>query len=371
MSTQVRNHHDVHVLGLESSCDETAAAILSWSPADGAQIRSNVVASQHDAHAAYGGVVPEIAARAHAERMDAMIDAAFEQAAVSRDDIGLVAATSGPGLLGGVLVGLLSGEACALAMGAPFVAVNHLAAHALTARLTHDLSFPYLVLLASGGHCQLVSVLGVESYRRLGATLDDALGEAFDKTAKLMGLPFPGGPAIERAAKSGVPTRFPLPRPLAGRSGCDFSFAGLKTAVRTELEALPQVTEQDVADMAASFQHAAVTVTVDRTRGAMAAHARATGEAGRILVASGGVAANAALRSALESLAAQEGWRFVAPPPALCTDNAAMIAWAGLERWRLGATDALGVAPRARWPLDADPAPAASAAGWGMKGAKA
>jgi N6-L-threonylcarbamoyladenine synthase len=337
------------VLGIETSCDETAVAVV-----DGARaIRANVVLSQIDEHTPYGGVVPEIAARAHLAHLTPLVRRALAEAGAGMHDLSAIAATGGPGLIGGVIVGVMTAKGLAAAAGLPFLAVNHLEAHALTARLTHGIDFPFLLLLASGGHCQLLVVEGVGHYRRLGTTIDDAAGEAFDKAAKLLGLGYPGGPAVERAAAGGDPARFALPRPLTGRPGCDFSFSGLKTAVRRTLDALPgPPTERDVRDLAASFQAAAGDCLADRTRRAVAAF-RAQHTAGGALVVAGGVAANRDLRTRLAALAEQAGLPFVAPPPGLCTDNAAMVAWAGVERLRLGLTDDLTFAPRPRWPLDA------------------
>jgi len=347
------------VLGIETSCDETAAAVVS-DAAGGPRIRANLVFSQLEEHRPFGGVVPEIAARSHLEKIDGLVAEALVQAGIGFADLDAVAATTGPGLIGGVMVGMMTAKAVAAVHGKPFVAVNHLEGHALTARLTDDLAFPYLLLLVSGGHCQLLAVEGVGRYRRYGGTIDDAVGEAFDKTAKLLGLGYPGGPAVERAAAEGDPARFALPRPLLGRPGCDFSFSGLKTAVRHALESLGEASARDRADLAASFQAAVAAVLADRTARALERFRAETGLPGPLVVA-GGVAANATLRARLATLAAEGGGRLVAPPPALCTDNAAMIAWAGLERLRLGADDALDFPARPRWPLDelAPPRPAA------------
>ena len=336
------------VLGIESSCDETAAAIV-----DGERrIVAQRIASQDDAHRPYGGVVPEIAARSHLEHVDKLVAEAMRRAEISFSDLDAIAATGGPGLIGGVLVGVATAKAIALATNKPFLAVNHLEGHALTARLTHCLDFPYLLLLASGGHCQLLAVLGVGDYRRLGSTMDDAAGEAFDKVAKMIGLGYPGGPLVERAAANGDPTRFALPRPMKGRPGCDFSFSGLKTAVRLQVEALPQpLTDQDKSDLAASFQAALSDSIADRTRRAIALF-RQSWPQGTTMVVAGGVAANRALRDMLIKVTAEAGFTFLAPPLNLCTDNAAMIAWAGVERFRLGLVDGLDFAPRPRWPLD-------------------
>ncbi|MGN7997784.1 tRNA (adenosine(37)-N6)-threonylcarbamoyltransferase complex transferase subunit TsaD [Sphingomonas sp. 22176] len=327
------------ILGLESSCDETAAALVE---SDGT-IRAHKLARQEEAHRPYGGVVPEIAARAHVEMLGPLIEAALEEAGVTLADVDAIAATAGPGLIGGVMVGLVTGKALALAAGKPLIAVNHLEGHALSPRLgDRRLEFPYLLLLVSGGHCQLLLVEGVNRYRRLATTIDDAAGEAFDKTAKLLGLGFPGGPAVEKAAERGNPKAVPLPRPLVGSGEPHFSFAGLKSAVARA------VNDYSAEDLAASFQQAVVDCLVDRTRLALAI-TRPTA-----LVVAGGVAANTAVRTALEALAGEHALPFVAPPLWLCTDNAAMIAWAGAERFAQGLTDPLDVPARPRWPLDPD-----------------
>jgi N6-L-threonylcarbamoyladenine synthase len=338
------------VLGIETSCDETAAAVVD----DTRAVRANLVLSQLGEHAPHGGVVPEIAARAHLEHLDGLIAQAMREAKVGFADLDGVAATGGPGLIGGVIVGVMTAKAIAAALKVSFLAVNHLEAHALTARLIANLPFPYLLLLVSGGHCQLASVEGVGKYRRYGTTVDDAAGEAFDKVAKLLGLAYPGGPEVERAAAGGDPRRFALPRPMKGRKGCDFSFSGLKTAVRHAVAALPEpLPARDRDDMAASFQQAVAEVLADRARRAMERFAdEHAGMGAPTLVVSGGVAANRHLRAALTRAAEKEGFAFLAPPPALCTDNAAMIAWAGIERLRLGLKDALDFAPRPRWPLE-------------------
>lgn len=342
------------VLGIETSCDETAAAVVEAS--DGAAsgtVLSNVVLSQLDDHAPYGGVVPEIAARAHLQHLDGLIRRALDLSGTDLADIDAIAATAGPGLIGGVMVGVMTAKAMAAVTGKPFIAVNHLEGHALTARLTDGVAFPYLLLLVSGGHCQLLAVEGVGKYRRLGTTIDDAVGEAFDKSAKLLGLGYPGGPRMEQAAgRAADPGRFDLPVPMKGRAGCDFSFSGLKTAVRRHVEMLGEgMTDTDVADIAASFHRAVGDSLVDRCARAMADF-RASHPDGRTLVVAGGVAANKVLRGRLAELCAKRGFDFIAPPLNLCTDNAAMIAWAGLERFRLGLTDPLDFAPRPRWPLD-------------------
>ena len=329
------------ILGIESSCDETAAAIVG----SDRRILSHRLAGQESRHAPFGGVVPEIAARAHVEAIGPLVEAALADAGVTLDQVDAIAATAGPGLIGGVMVGLVTGKALALASGKPLVAVNHLEGHALSPRLSDpDLEFPYMLLLVSGGHCQLLLVEGVGRYRRLATTIDDAAGEAFDKTAKLLGLGFPGGPAVEEAAKAGDPWAVPLPRPLVGTAEPHFSFAGLKSAV---LRARDAGTHSAV-DIAASFQQAVVDCLLDRTKRALST-IEGTPTA---LVVAGGVAANRTIRAALEGLAAEHGLRFVAPPLWLCTDNAAMIGWAGAERFAAGLTDPLDVAARPRWPLD-------------------
>jgi N6-L-threonylcarbamoyladenine synthase len=315
------------------------------------EILSNIVLSQTVEHGAYGGVVPEIAARAHVEVLDRIIREALRQADVPVRALDGVAAAAGPGLIGGVIVGLTSAKAMALALGKPLMAVNHLEAHALTARLTDGVEFPYLLLLASGGHTQLVAVRGVGDYVRLGTTIDDAIGEAFDKTAKMLGLGYPGGPAVEAAALQGDGERFALPRPMQGRPDPDFSLSGLKTAVRIEAERIAPLSDRDVADLCASFQSAIVDMVVDRTRAALRRFRDKAGQP-TCLVIAGGVAANNALRRGLQRLCAEAGLRIITPPLELCTDNGAMIAWAGAERLARGFTEDLGFAPRARWPLD-------------------
>jgi len=338
------------VLGIESSCDETAAALVT----DDRRILAQAIASQDDRHAPYGGVVPEIAARAHAERLAPLIERVLAEARISLADCDAVAATAGPGLIGGVMVGLVTAKALAMASDKPLLAINHLEGHALSPRLADpELEFPYALLLVSGGHCQLLEVSGVGHYRRLATTIDDALGEAFDKTAKILGLGFPGGPAVERMAAEGDEQAVPLPRPLFGSEEPHFSFAGLKSAVLRAHDS----GRHRPADIAASFQRAAVECLLDRTQRALTRMKPVTA-----LVMAGGVAANATVRHSLASLAAEHDLRFVAPPPALCTDNAAMIAWAGLERLRSGATgDPLDISARPRWPLDIDAEPARGA----------
>ncbi|MBA38374.1 MULTISPECIES: tRNA (adenosine(37)-N6)-threonylcarbamoyltransferase complex transferase subunit TsaD [Sphingobium] len=328
------------ILGLESSCDETAAALVT---ADG-RILAHRLATQEEAHRPYGGVVPEIAARAHVEALSPLIEAALADAKMTLADVDVIAATAGPGLIGGVMVGLVTGKALAHAAGKPLVAVNHLEGHALSPRLAdRTLQFPYLLLLVSGGHCQLLHVKGPGDYARLATTIDDAAGEAFDKTAKLLGLGYPGGPLVEKAAAMGNPKAVPLPRPLAGTAEPHFSFAGLKSAVMRAVQSGHYATE----DIAASFQQAVIDCLVDRTRRALGESAGVTA-----LVVAGGVAANQAIRAALEDLAAAHDLPFVAPPLWLCTDNAAMIAWAGAERYAAGMVDDLSVPARPRWPLD-------------------
>ena len=348
------------ILGIETSCDETAAAVVTDAADPAARIRSSVIFSQIDEHEPYGGVVPEIAARSHVTRLDGIVAEALAEAGCTLHAVDGVVATAGPGLIGGVLVGVSMAKALALAADKPFIAVNHLEGHALTARLTDDVAFPYLLMLVSGGHCQILVVEGVGRHRVLGTTVDDAIGEAFDKTAKMLGLPYPGGPSLEKAALAGAADRFRLPRPMAGRPGCDFSFSGLKTAVRREIEKLGTPTEADIADLCASFQQAVGAVVADRLGNAIE-HYLALAPAVPTLVVAGGVAANKALRARLQALADAAGMRFVAPPLALCTDNAAMIAWAGLERLRAGQVDSLEYMPQPRWPLDSLVPPAASA----------
>ena len=331
------------VLGIETTCDETAAAVVHRADDGTGEIRSNVVRSQIEQHRPYGGVVPEIAARAHVEVLDQVIRAAME-------DLDGVAAAAGPGLIGGVIVGLTTAKAIALVEQKPLIAVNHLEAHALTARLTDRLAFPYLLLLMSGGHTQLVSVEDVGVYQKIGGTVDDAIGEAFDKTAKLLGLPYPGGPEVEAAARHGDPARFALPRPMLGRPEPDFSLSGLKTAVRIEAERISPLSDQDVADLCASFQAAIVDVVLDRLEAALDM-LQETASRPTAIVAAGGVAANERLRDALDAAATLAGSKLIVPPAELCTDNGAMIAWAGAERLARGMVDGLDARARARWPL--------------------
>ena len=360
------------VLGIESSCDDTAAAVVRAN-GDGAEILSNIVEGQSTLHAPFGGVVPEIAARAHAERVDLCVEAALEAADLPLAAIDLIAVTSGPGLIGGVLSGVMCAEGLAAGLGRPIIGVNHLEGHALTPRLTEGLPTPYLLLLVSGGHCLLIEVAAPGSYRRLGGSIDDAPGEAFDKIAKHLGLGYPGGPEVEREAAKGDPQRFSLPRPLLDRPGCDMSFSGLKTAVRRECDKLVAaqggLTERDRADICAGFQAAATDALAEKTLRAMTmmVEDRGWAEGERRLAVAGGVAANRSIRTALQSAAADLGFTFTAPPLKLCTDNAAMIAWAAIERWRMGERGG-EVAARPRWPLDEMAAPML---GGGKKGPRA
>ncbi len=356
------------VLGLETSCDETAAAVVRLT--DGrAHVLSSVVASQIERHAPYGGVVPEIAARAHVEVIEAIAAQALAEAHLSAADLDGIAATAGPGLVGGVMVGLSFGKAMALALDKPLAAVNHLEGHALSARLAEDVPYPFLLLLVSGGHCQLLDVRGVGDARRLGSTIDDAAGEAFDKIGVALGLAYPAGPALERLAEGGDPTQYPLPRALLGRAGCDFSFSGLKTAAARLAEGAR--TETQRRDLAAAVQGAIARQLAERTERAIQVYLDAHGGAARRLVVAGGVAANGAVRTALAEVASRHDFRFVAPPLAYCTDNAAMIALAGAERLALGLADDLDAPARPRWPLDEAAALANPTHIPGRKGAKA
>ncbi|RDD71971.1 tRNA (adenosine(37)-N6)-threonylcarbamoyltransferase complex transferase subunit TsaD [Paracoccus versutus] len=349
-------------LGIESSCDDSAAAVVR----DDRSILASVVAGQAALHADFGGVVPEIAARAHAEKLDLCVEEALAQAGLRLSDLDGIAVTAGPGLIGGVLSGVMLAKGLAAGSGLPLVGVNHLAGHALTPRLTDGIPFPYLMLLVSGGHCQFLRVEGPADFTRLGGTIDDAPGEAFDKVAKLLGLPQPGGPAVEAAARAGDPRRFALPRPLLDRPGCDLSFSGLKTAVLRQRDALVAAQgglhEQDRADLCAGFQAAVAEVLAEKTRRALAL------APAPVLAVAGGVAANESLRVALQRVAAEAGATFLAPPLRLCTDNAAMIAWAGIEAYRAGRRDGMELAARPRWPLDQGAAPMLGA---GKRGAKA
>jgi N6-L-threonylcarbamoyladenine synthase len=361
----------IRVLGIETSCDETAASVVELRDGAEPKILSSVVLSQIEEHAAFGGVVPEIAARAHVEALDGIIEAALADSGTELADVDAIAATAGPGLVGGLIVGLMTAKAVASAAGKPLLAINHLEGHALTARLTDGLEFPYLLLLVSGGHTQIVLVRGVGDYQRWATTIDDALGEAFDKTAKMLGLPYPGGPNVETAAKDGDPMRFAFPRPMKGSAQPDFSFAGLKTAVRQAATAAAPLSDRQVADICASFQAAVSDALADRVgRSLERFHGEYPDIAAPALVVAGGVAANKEIRAALETQCHERGFRFIAPPLELCTDNAAMIAWAGIERIRagLGNDDAFGFIPRSRWPLDEVSAPVV---GGGRRGAKA
>ncbi|MFB9373035.1 tRNA (adenosine(37)-N6)-threonylcarbamoyltransferase complex transferase subunit TsaD [Algimonas porphyrae] len=354
----------VRVLGIESSCDETAAAVLC----SDAGLLSNIVASQDAAHAPYGGVVPEIAARAHMSKIDAIIDRAVQDSGLTYSDLTGIAATSGPGLIGGVITGLMAAKGLALSLNKPLIAINHLEGHAVSPRLTEDCAFPYLLLLVSGGHSQLLSVNGLGDYTRLGSTIDDAAGEAFDKTAKVMGLGFPGGPNVERWAAKGDDHAVKLPRPLLDRDSCDFSFAGLKTAVARAYVA-SDGSDTAKANLAASFQRAIADCLNDRVARAMTQFAEGRDGPYRFVVA-GGVAANATLRDGLKSVAAERGFDAIFPPLRFCGDNAAMIAQAGLERLQAGHVDPLNAPARPRWPLDAEAAKQAPASGAGRKGPK-
>ncbi len=357
-------------LGLESSCDDTAAAIVRCTNGQG-KVMASVIYGQTALHADFGGIVPEIAARAHAEKLDLCVEEALLAANLTLADLDGIAVTAGPGLIGGVLSGVMCAKGLAAGTGLPLVGVNHLAGHALTPRLTDGLNFPYLMLLVSGGHCQFLIVRGVEDFSRLGGTIDDAPGEAFDKTAKLLGLPQPGGPSVEAEAAKGDPKRFAFPRPLLDRPGCDMSFSGLKTALLRARDALVAekggLTVQDRADLCAGFQVAVAAVLAEKSRRAVGLYL-AEAPASPALAVAGGVAANQAIRNRLTTLCQTEGLQFVAPPLQLCTDNAAMIAWAGIERFRLGMTDGMDLSARPRWPLD-NRAPAML--GSGKKGAKA
>jgi N6-L-threonylcarbamoyladenine synthase len=342
----------MRVLGIETSCDETAAAIVERDAAGKGRIVSNIVRSQFEEHAAYGGVVPELAARAHVSHLDGIIRRACDEAGTGLNEVDAIAATAGPVLIGGVLVGLTTAKAIASALGKPLVAVNHLEGHALTARLTDDIAFPYLMLLVSGGHSQFVLVRGVGEYERWGGTIDDALGEAFDKVAKLLGLGSPGGPNVERQAVHGNATRFAFPKPLLKEDRLDFSFSGLKTAVRLAAEQLAPLTDADVADICASFQRTVSTIVATRSSAALKRFAVELPDAAPQLVVAGGVAANREIGDALRQAAHTAGARLVVPPPGLCTDNGAMVAWAGAERLALGSSDPMGFSAKARWPLD-------------------
>ena len=369
-ATGTRMSKSLTILGIESSCDDTAAAVVRRGEGR-AEVLSSVVFGQTALHEAFGGVVPEIAARAHAEKIDICVEEALRRAGVGLAQIDAIAVTAGPGLIGGVLSGVMCAKGIAAATGKPLIGINHLAGHALTPRLTDGVAFPYLMLLVSGGHCQFLIVSSSDSYRRIGGTIDDAPGEAFDKAARLLGLSQPGGPAIEAAAKSGDPARFALPRPLLDRPGCDMSFSGLKTALLRARDAVVSdksgLTQQDQADLAAGFQAAVTDILNEKTKRALADHLALSPEEPTFAIA-GGVAANGQIRAALVGLCETEGLAFVAPPLSLCTDNAAMIAYAGLERFAAGEIDGLDLGARPRWPLD-EQSPAML--GSGKKGAKA
>lgn len=360
------------VLGIETSCDETAASVVEMvkdsSSSPKGKILSNIIHSQIKEHEIYGGVVPEIAARSHLKLLDNIIRSALETANTKLSDIDAIAVTAGPGLIGGLLTGLMTAKAMSASTGIPFYAINHLEGHALTARLTNGLEFPYLLLLVSGGHSQFVEIRGVNEYRRLATTIDDALGEAFDKTAKLLSLNYPGGPQVEKAALTGNPKRFDFPRPLPARTDLHFSFSGLKTAVRQAANKNAPVSQQDISDICASFQAAVVDVLINRTKKMFDLFEASNPNTHKNLIVAGGVAANQEIRSALESICNDRGWNLVAPPLNLCTDNAAMIAWAGLERLEHFPPADMQSAPRSRWPLDEA---SASLIGSGRRGAKA
>lgn len=339
------------VLGIETTCDETAAAVIERQSDGSGRILSNIVRSQIAEHTPYGGVVPEIAARAHVDMLDGIIATAMKGSGIGFSQLSGVAAAAGPGLIGGVIVGLTTAKAIAMVHDTPLIAVNHLEAHALTPRLTVALAFPYCLFLASGGHTQIVAVLGVGQYIRLGTTVDDAMGEAFDKVAKMLDLPYPGGPQVERAALGGDAARFAFPRPMLGRPDANFSLSGLKTAVRNEATRLMPLEARDVSDLCASFQAAVLESTADRIKVGLKLFREQFGPP-RALVAAGGVAANLAIRNALQDIAAKAQTTLIIPPPQLCTDNGAMIAWAGAERLALGMVDPMEAPPRARWKLD-------------------
>ena len=357
------------ILGIESSCDETAASVLSREADGSIEILSSIIASQDAEHAPFGGVVPEIAARAHMQKLDSIIDRAVTDAGVDYTDLSAIAATSGPGLIGGVIAGLMGAKGLAMSLDVPLIAVNHLEGHALSPKLAGDCAFPYLLLLISGGHTQLLSVKGLGDYTRLGSTVDDAAGEAFDKSAKVMGLGFPGGPKVEKTAQTGDPVAIKLPRPFKGKDHANFSFAGLKTAVARAYDA-SEKTPQAQADLCASFQEAVCDVFKDRTGRAMDLFRREVGGGPQRFVVAGGVAANKKIRSALIELCEENNFTFLAPPLKYCTDNAAMIALAGAEHYALGNFDAMDVRARPRWPLDGDSAKANPASGFGKKGPK-
>lgn len=366
ISQRQKRRSDLRILGIETSCDETAASVVSVTSEGAGEIQSNVVLSQIADHAPYGGVVPEIAARAHLDALDGIVKRALSDANVKLADVDGIAVTSGPGLAGGLIVGTMTARALAAVANKPLYTINHLEGHALTARLTDGVSFPYLLLLVSGGHTQILLVRGVGDYERWATTIDDALGEAFDKTAKLLGLPYPGGPQVEQSALSGDPAAHAFPRPLKGRDTLDMSFSGLKTAVRKVAQESPKLDEAAISNICASFQQAVADVLTDRLGRAFEKYEEIYGESSSLIVA-GGVAANTMLRTQLQELSTTKGWNWIAPPAHLCTDNAAMIAWAGLERHRIEA-DCIDEGIRPRWPLDEA---TAARLGSGRKGAKA
>ncbi len=353
----------IQILGIETSCDETAVAIVTRDKDGQPEIRSNKVLSQIDEHTEFGGVVPELAARAHLSSLDYLVEAALRDANTSLDDMDGIAVTAGPGLIGGLMVGLMTAKAISASRGIPFLGINHLEGHALTARLTHNAKYPYLLLLVSGGHSQLLKVNKLGDYTRLATTIDDAVGETFDKTAKLLGLGFPGGPNVERAARGGDPARFRFPKPMQGKKTLNMSFSGLKTAIRNQAQKLQPLQQQDISDLCASMQNVIAELLADRCEQAIELHGHDTDT----LVVAGGVAANSEIRRKLEDVCARHDYKLNAPPLDLCTDNAAMIAWAGLERFETGEYSPLNISPRSRWPLDEN---AETVVGSGRKGAK-
>lgn len=368
-ATHIKTQGQALILGIESSCDETAASVLRRAPDGSVDILSSIIASQDEEHAPFGGVVPEIAARAHMQKLDSIIDKAVSDANVEYSDLSAIAATAGPGLIGGVIAGLMGAKGLAMALDVPLIAVNHLEGHALSPRLSGECAFPYLLLLISGGHTQLLSVKGLGDYERLGSTVDDAAGEAFDKTAKVMGLGFPGGPAVEHTAKTGNPKAVSLPRPFRGKNHADFSFAGLKTAVARAYQA-SEKTDASNADIAASFQQAVCDVLTERTERAMSMFTKTAGDGPYRFVVAGGVAANTQIRESLVALCTENNFSLLAPPLEFCTDNAAMIALAGGEHYALGQFDDLSARARPRWPLDQIAANENPASGSGKKGPK-
>ncbi|MDJ0612597.1 MAG: tRNA (adenosine(37)-N6)-threonylcarbamoyltransferase complex transferase subunit TsaD [Rhizobiaceae bacterium] len=351
------------VLGIETSCDETAAAVVCRDRSGKPRILSNIILSQIEEHSEFGGVVPEIAARAHLSALDRIIKAALQDADLSLEEISGIGVTSGPGLIGGLIVGLMTAKALSASNTIPYLGINHLEGHALTARLTDDLTFPYLLLLVSGGHSQILKIENLGQYKRIASTIDDAVGELFDKTAKLLDLGFPGGPMVEKAAKLGDPKRFQFTKPLRGQSTLNMSFSGLKTAVRNEAGKHTPLTDQTISDICAGMQKTVADFLAERCDQTITQHGQDT----KTLVVAGGVAANGEIRNALEKTAETHGMRLIAPPLKLCTDNAAMIAWAALERFERGKVSSLDLSPRSRWPLDES---AETMLGSGRKGAK-